>query len=38
MSTQLIEARAGRITPEMEAVARDEGRTPEFVRDEVARG
>lgn len=38
MSTQLIEARAGRVTPEMEAVARDEGRTPEFVRDEVARG
>ena len=38
MSTQLLEARAGRITPEMEAVARDENRTPEFVRDEIARG
>jgi phosphomethylpyrimidine synthase len=38
VSTQLIEARAGRITPEMEAVARDENRTPEFVRDEIALG
>jgi len=38
VSTQIVEARAGRITPEMEAVARDENRTPEFIRDEVARG
>ena len=38
MNTQLIEARAGRITPQMEAVARDENRSPEFVRDEIARG
>ncbi len=38
VSTQLIEARAGRVTPEMEAAAREEGRTPEFVRDEIARG
>jgi phosphomethylpyrimidine synthase len=38
VSTQLIEARAGRITPEMESVASEENRTPEFVRDEVARG
>jgi len=26
------------VTPEMEAAAREEGRTPEFVRDEIARG
>jgi len=38
VSTQLIEARAGRITPQMEAVARDENRTAEFVRDEIALG
>ncbi len=38
VSTQLIEAREGRVTPEMEAVGRDEGHDPEFVRDEVARG
>ncbi len=38
MNTQLIEARAGRITPQMETVARDENRSPEFVRDEIARG
>ncbi len=38
MSTQLIEAKAGRITPAMEEVALAEGRTAEFVRDEIARG
>lgn len=38
MSTQLTEARAGRITSEMEAAAADEGCTAEFIRDAVARG
>jgi phosphomethylpyrimidine synthase len=36
--TQLELARAGKITPEMEFVARREGLDPEVVRDEVARG
>jgi len=36
--TQLEEAQAGRITPEIEAVARSEQLSPEFVRQEVARG
>jgi phosphomethylpyrimidine synthase len=36
--TQLEEARLGRITPEMEAVARDEQLDAELVRAEVARG
>jgi len=36
--TQLAYARRGEITPEMEFVALREGVTPEFVRDEVARG
>ena len=36
--TQLHYARRGEITPEMEFVALREGLTPEFVRDEVARG
>jgi phosphomethylpyrimidine synthase len=36
--TQLAYARAGVVTPEMEFVALREGRTPEFVRDEVASG
>jgi phosphomethylpyrimidine synthase len=36
--TQLEQARAGRITPEMEFVARREVLDPELVRDEVARG
>jgi len=36
--TQLAYARAGIVTPEMEFVAVREGMTPEFVRDEVARG
>ncbi|GIW87213.1 MAG: phosphomethylpyrimidine synthase [Isosphaeraceae bacterium] len=38
MSTQIIEARAGRVTPEMEFVARRENLDPETVRAEVARG
>jgi len=36
--TQIQEARAGHITPEMEFVANREGLTPELIRDEVARG
>ncbi|HLF40699.1 MAG TPA: phosphomethylpyrimidine synthase ThiC, partial [Acidimicrobiia bacterium] len=36
--TQLHYARRGEITPEMEFLAIREGMTPEFVRDEVARG
>jgi len=36
--TQLEQAQAGRITPEIEAVARSEQLAPEFVRQEVARG
>jgi phosphomethylpyrimidine synthase len=36
--TQLAYARRGEITPEMEYVAVREGVTPEYVRDEVARG
>ena len=36
--TQIEEARAGTVTPEMEAVARSERLEPELVRDEVARG
>ncbi|MBN1909872.1 MAG: phosphomethylpyrimidine synthase ThiC, partial [Pirellulales bacterium] len=36
--TQIEAARAGTITPEMEAVARSERLDPETVRDEVARG
>ncbi len=36
--TQIEQARRGTVTPEMEAVARDEGLAPELVRDEVARG
>lgn len=36
--TQLEAARSGRITPAMEAVARIESRTPEWVRAEVAAG
>src|SRR5882672_8849448 len=36
--TQLESARGGIVTPEMRRVARREGVTPEFVRDEVARG
>jgi len=36
--TQLHYARAGIVTPEMEFIAVREGVTPEFVREEVARG
>ncbi|MFO0816152.1 MAG: phosphomethylpyrimidine synthase ThiC [Gemmatales bacterium] len=38
MTTQLIAARAGTITPEMEFVAQRENLKPELIRDEVARG
>jgi phosphomethylpyrimidine synthase len=36
--TQIAQARAGNITPEIEAVARDEQLAPELVREEVAQG
>lgn len=36
--TQMLKARAGKITEEMEMVALQEGVTPEFVRDGVAAG
>ncbi len=36
--TQMVYAKRGEITPEMEFVAIREGMSPEFVRDEVARG
>ncbi|MFQ5897509.1 MAG: phosphomethylpyrimidine synthase ThiC [Candidatus Methylomirabilia bacterium] len=36
--TQMRYARRGEVTPEMEFIALREGRSPEFVRDEVARG
>ncbi len=36
--TQMQRARAGEITPEMKRVAEKENVTPEFVREEVARG
>jgi len=38
MTTQLLQARSGQITPEMEFVARREGLTPELIRDEIAAG
>lgn len=38
MTTQLIAARAGKITNEMEFVAQRENLKPELIRDEVARG
>ena len=38
MTTQLLAARAGTITPEMEIVAQRENLKPELIRDEVARG
>ncbi|MFN3148165.1 phosphomethylpyrimidine synthase ThiC [Bremerella sp.] len=38
MSTQLLAAKEGTITPEMEYVAKREGISPELVRDEVASG
>jgi phosphomethylpyrimidine synthase len=37
-ATQIVAARAGRVTPEIEFVARREHVAPEIVRDEVARG
>ncbi len=37
-STQLLKARAGQSTPEMQAVAGKEGRSPEFIRAGVASG
>ncbi|MCA9236046.1 MAG: phosphomethylpyrimidine synthase ThiC, partial [Planctomycetales bacterium] len=36
--TQIEQARAGQITPEMQAVAEKERLAPETIRDEVARG
>ncbi len=38
MTTQILKARAGEITPEMEFVAKREGLSPELIRDEVAAG
>ena len=38
MSTQIIRARSGEITPEMQYVAEREGLAPELIRDEVAAG
>jgi len=38
MTTQIEDARAGRVTPEMEYVARREELDPELIRAEVARG
>ncbi|MDA1053140.1 MAG: phosphomethylpyrimidine synthase ThiC [Planctomycetota bacterium] len=38
MTTQLLAARSGEITPEMEFVAKRENLSPELIRDEVAAG
>jgi phosphomethylpyrimidine synthase len=38
MTTQILKARAGEITPEMDFVATREDLTPELIRDEVAAG
>jgi phosphomethylpyrimidine synthase len=38
MTTQILAARSGQITPEMEYVAKREQLTPELIRDEVAAG
>jgi len=38
MTTQILAARSGQITPEMEYVANREQLTPELIRDEVAAG
>ena len=38
MSTQIIEAQAGNITPEMSFVAQKEGVSEEFIREKVAQG
>jgi len=37
-TTQMLAAQAGRITPQMEAVAAKEKRTPEFIRNRMAAG
>ena len=36
--TQLEQARKNRITPQMRRVACDEGQTPEFIREQIAKG
>ena len=38
MTTQIIEAKNGKITEQMEYIARKEGVTTEFVREKVASG
>ena len=38
MTTQVLKARAGKITEEMEAVALAENKTPEYIRERVADG
>ena len=38
MTTQILKARAGEVTPEMEFVAKRENLSPELIRDEVAAG
>ncbi len=38
MTTQLLAARSGEITPEMEFVAKRENLSAELIRDEVAAG
>ena len=38
MTTQILKARAGEVTPEMEFVSKRENLTPELIRDEVAAG
>ena len=36
--TQILRARRGEITPEMQAIAADEGLSPEEIREKVAQG
>ncbi len=38
MTTQILKARAGEVTSEMEYVAKRENLSPELIRDEVAAG
>ena len=38
MTTQILEARKGKITEQMEYIAKKEGVSPEFVREKVAQG
>ena len=38
MTTQVLKARRGIVTEEMEVVAEMEGKTPEYVRERVANG